>query len=141
VWQRNLDRLVRKHETARTKVPQPVVDDRGHDVAVLAYGTTHHAVVEARDILREEGLDVDYLRLRALPFSPDVAAFVSRHDRVYVVEQNRDGQVYNLLRTELPDHLISRIESIRHYNGVPIDAHAILDPLLEAEREPAVVAE
>jgi 2-oxoglutarate/2-oxoacid ferredoxin oxidoreductase subunit alpha len=141
VWQRNLDRLVRKHETARTKVPQPIVDDRGHDVAVLAYGTTHHAVVEARDILREEGLEVDYLRLRALPFSPDVAAFVSRHDRVYVIEQNRDGQVYNLLRTELPDHLISRIESIRHYNGVPIDAHAIIDPLLEAEREPAVVAE
>jgi 2-oxoglutarate/2-oxoacid ferredoxin oxidoreductase subunit alpha len=141
VWQRNLDRLVRKHETARKAIPQPIADDRGHDVAILAYGTTHHAVVEARDILREDGIEVDYLRLRALPFSPDVAAFVARHDRVYVVEQNRDGQVYGLLRTELPDHLVSRIQSIRHYNGVPVDAHAIVDPLLEAEREPAVVAE
>jgi 2-oxoglutarate ferredoxin oxidoreductase subunit alpha len=66
---------------------------------------------------------------------------VRRHDRVYVVEQNRDGQVYGLLRAELPQHLIVRLHSIRHYNGVPIDAHAIIDPLLEEQREPAVVAE
>ena len=79
--------------------------------------------------------------MRALPFSPEVAAFIGRHDRVYVVEQNRDGQLYSLLRAELPNHLVSRIHSIRHYNGVPIDAHAIIDPLLAAEREPAVVAE
>ena len=81
------------------------------------------------------------MRLRALPFSSDIAAFVRRHDRVYVIEQNRDGQVYALLRAELPQHLIGRLHSIRHYNGVPIDAHAIIDPLLAAEREPAVVAE
>ena len=141
VWQRNLDRLVRKHETARTAVPQPVLDEKGHPIAILAYGTTHHAVIEARDILRESGIETDYIRVRALPFAPDVAAFIARHERVYVVEQNRDGQVYGLLRVELPDHLISRIQSIRHYNGVPIDAHAIVDPLLEAERQPAVIAE
>ncbi|HTU70259.1 MAG TPA: 2-oxoacid:acceptor oxidoreductase subunit alpha [Candidatus Baltobacteraceae bacterium] len=141
VWQRNLDRLVRKHETARTIVPQPIVDEHGSSIGILAYGTTHHAVIEARDLLHESGLDVDYLRVRALPFAPDVAAFIARHERVYVVEQNRDGQLYRLLRAELPDHLVSRIESVRHYNGVPIDAHAIVDPLLEAEREPAVVAE
>jgi 2-oxoglutarate ferredoxin oxidoreductase subunit alpha len=141
VWQRNLDRLVRKHETARTAVPQPIVDEQGHPAAILAYGTTHHAVVEARDILRNSGVETDYVRVRALPFSPEVAAFIARHERVYVVEQNRDGQLYGLLRTELPDHLISRIQSVRHYNGVPIDAHAIVDPLLEAEREPAVAAE
>ncbi len=141
VWQRNLDRLVRKHETARKAVPQPVVDERGHGCAILAYGTTHHAVVEAREILGDDGVETDYMRVRALPFSPDVAAFVARHRCVYVIEQNRDGQLYNLLRTELPDHLISRIRSIRHYNGVPIDAHAIVGPVLDAEREPAVVAE
>ena len=141
VWERGLDRLTHKHETARTKVPQPIVEERGHPIAILAYGTTHHAVVEARDILHAAGIETDYMRVRALPFSPDVAAFISRHERVYVVEQNRDAQLYGLLRIELANHLISRIQSIRHYNGVPIDAHAIVDPLLQAEREPAVVAE
>jgi 2-oxoglutarate/2-oxoacid ferredoxin oxidoreductase subunit alpha len=141
VWQRNLDRLSRKHETARTSVPPPFVDEKGRKVAIIAYGTTHHAVVEARDRLRESGVEVDYLRVRALPLSPEIATFVKRHDRIYVVEQNRDGQLYGILRVELPTHLIGRLESIRHYNGVPIDAHAIIDPVLHAEREPAVVAE
>jgi len=141
VWQRNLDRLVRKHDTARMAVPQPVTDERQNAIGLLAYGTTHHAIVEARDELRKDGIEVDYMRVRALPFSSDIAAFVRRHDRVYVVEQNRDGQVYGLLRAELPQHLIGRLHSIRHYNGVPIDAHAVIDPLLAAERQPAVVAE
>jgi 2-oxoglutarate/2-oxoacid ferredoxin oxidoreductase subunit alpha len=141
VWQRNLDRLLRKLETARTSVPAPVVDEKGNKVAILAYGTTHHAVVEARDRLHDAGIDVDYMRVRALPLSPEVATFVKRHDRVYVVEQNRDGQLYGILKTELPTHLIGRLESVRHYNGVPIDARVIFDPLLEAERAPAVVAE
>ncbi len=142
VWQRNLDRLTRKHDTARTAVPAPVVEERkGPKIAILAYGTTHHAVVEARDFLKDAGIELNYMRVRALPLSPEVATFVQRHDRVYVVEQNRDGQLYGILRTELPTHLIGRLESIRHYNGVPIDAHAIIDPLLEEERAPAVVAE
>jgi 2-oxoglutarate ferredoxin oxidoreductase subunit alpha len=141
VWQRGLDRLVRKMETAATAVPAPIVEESGSRIAILAYGTTHHAVVEARDRLREAGIEVDYLRIRALPLSPEVATFIARYERVYVIEQNRDGQLYGILRTELPTHLISNLESIRHYNGVPIDAHAIIDPLLEAERQPAVVAE
>ncbi|MBV9719140.1 MAG: 2-oxoacid:acceptor oxidoreductase subunit alpha [Candidatus Eremiobacteraeota bacterium] len=141
VWQRNLDRLNRKHETARTAVPAPIVDEQGRKIAVLAYGTTHHAVVEALDRLREAGIEADYLRVRALPLSPEVATFIKRHERVYVIEQNRDGQLYGVLRAELPTYLIGRLESIRHYNGVPIDAHVIIDPLLEAERAPAVVAE
>ncbi len=141
VWQRGLDRLVRKMETAATAVPAPVVDDNRRPIAILAYGTTHHAVVEARERLRDAGIETDYMRVRALPLSPDVAKFIARHERVYVVEQNRDGQLYGILRTELPTHLIPQLVSIRHYNGVPIDAHAIIDPLLEAERQPAVVAE
>ncbi len=141
VWQRGLDRLVRKMETAATAVPAPIVDDTRNPIAILAYGTTHHAVVEARDRLRDAGIKTDYMRVRALPLSPDVAKFIARHERVYVVEQNRDGQLYGILRTELPTHLIPQLVSIRHYNGVPIDAHAIIDPLLEAERQPAVVAE
>lgn len=141
VWKRGLDRLVHKHDTARTVVPAPVIEDHGRDAAILAFGTTHHAVVEGLDVLRESDLELDYIRVRALPFSPEVAAFIGRHERVYVVEQNRDGQLYSLLRTELPNHLVSRLHSVRHYNGLPIDAHAIIDPILAAERQPAVVAE
>jgi len=133
VFQRNLDRLARKHETARGAVPPPVIDERGRPCAILAYGTTHHAVVEARDRLRAAGVDTDYLRVRALPFSAEVADFIGRHERVYVVEQNRDGQVYGLLRSELPGTLADRLRSIRHYNGMPIDASVIIDPLIEAE--------
>ena len=130
---RNLDRLARKHDTARGAAPQPIVEEAGHPCAILAYGTTHHAVVEARDRLRDAGIETDYLRVRSLPFSPDVAAFIERHDRVYVVEQNRDGQLYGLLRGELRAAAIDRLRSIRHYDGVPIDARAITDPLLDAE--------
>lgn len=141
VWQRNLDRLARKHETARSLVPASLVEDAEKSVGIIAYGTTHHAVVEARDVLSARGLDVDYLRVRALPFARDVADFIHRHDRVYVVEQNRDGQVFGILRMELPTHLVTKIRSIRNYDGVPIDAQAIIDPILAAEREPAVVAD
>ena len=141
VWLRNLDRLVRKHDTARTYVPAPIVEEGGQPVGIIAYGTTHHAVVEARDILHEKGIDFDYLRLRALPFSADLASFIARHERVYVIEQNRDGQLYGILRQELPTHLLAKLHSVRHYNGVPIDAYAVVDPLLAAERAPAVAAE
>jgi 2-oxoglutarate ferredoxin oxidoreductase subunit alpha len=138
VYQRVLDRIARKHETARQWVPAPIVDDAGNAAGVLAFGSTHFAVLEARDQLREAGVEVDYLRLRALPFSPEVTAFIESHDRVYVVEQNRDGQVYSLLRAELPGRLADKLISVRHYNGVPIDAHAITDPVLDAERPAAV---
>jgi len=134
VYRNNLDRLTRKHDTARAYVPQPIAEDLGRDVGIIAYGTTHHAVVEARDRLSEQGFQTDYLRVRALPFAQDVTAFIERHDRVYVVEQNRDGQLYSLLKSELPPHLSEHLQSIRHYNGVPIDAAAITEPLLGAEK-------
>jgi 2-oxoglutarate ferredoxin oxidoreductase subunit alpha len=141
VYQRNLDRIARKHETARGAVPKPVIDEAGHAVAILAYGSTHHAVVEALDILRDEAsLELDYIRVRALPFSPEVAAFIERHERVYCVEQNRDGQLGALLRAELSGRLADRLRPILHYNGVPIDARSITDPLVEAERPAAAVA-
>ena len=136
MFKQNLDRLVRKHETARGAVPEPVVEEAGNPCAIIAAGTTHHAVVEARDLLHAQGIKTDYLRIRALPFAPSIAEFIARHERVYVIEQNRDGQLYGLLRSELPVNLIERLHSVRHYNGVPIDAGAIVDPLLLAERTP-----
>lgn len=140
VYRDNLSRLTRKHDGARLAAPQPVVEEGGSTCGIIAFGTTHHAVVEARDRLSEAGIATDYLRLRALPFSGQVQAFIERHERIYVIEQNRDGQLYGLLRTELPANLIERLRSIRHYNGVPIDASVIIDPLLEAECTAAPVS-
>ena len=140
VYQRNMERLARKIDGARTLLPAPLIEEAHNEVAILAYGSTHHAVVEARDLLAADGLPVDYLRLRALPFHPGIEAFIARHERVYVVEQNRDGQVYGLLRAELPGHLADRLRSVRHYNGVPIDAEAITEPVLAAERPGAGAA-
>jgi 2-oxoglutarate ferredoxin oxidoreductase subunit alpha len=137
VFRSNLDRLARKHDTARAAVPQPVADESGRSIGIIAYGTTHHAVVEARDRLSEGGIHTDYLRVRALPLAPGITPFIERHERVYVVEQNRDGQLFGILRSELPAHLIERLHSIRHYTGVPIDAGSIVEPFLAAE-EPVI---
>ena len=133
VYKNNLDRLARKHDTARAAVPQPVVDDSGNSIGLIAYGTTHHAIVEARDRLSDHGVETDYLRICALPLTQSVTEFIERHERVFIVEQNRDGQLHAILRSELPARLLERVRSIRHYNGVPIDASAITHPLLAEE--------
>jgi 2-oxoglutarate ferredoxin oxidoreductase subunit alpha len=137
-YARNMDRLARKLETARHALPAPVVDEKAKSaVGLIAFGSTHAAVLEAREALEAAGKPVDYLRLRALPLSDEVVAFVSRHERVYVVEQNRDGQVYDLVRLALPADLVARVHSIRHYNGQPIPAVAITEPLQQMEAVPA----
>src|SRR5215831_8932955 len=112
-YARNMDRLNRKFETARKALPAPVVDESAKSRAgLIAFGSTDAAVREARAHLAAAGRGVDYLRLRALPLSPEVAAFVERHETVYVVEQNRDGQMYDLIRLALPAQLVGRVRSI-----------------------------
>jgi 2-oxoglutarate/2-oxoacid ferredoxin oxidoreductase subunit alpha len=136
-YERNMDRLLRKLETARAALPAPVVDEEAKSaIGLIAFGSTHAAMLEAREELAAAKRPVDYLRVRALPLSPDVTAFVSRHERVYVVEQNRDGQMFDLIRLALPPELVGRLHSIRHYNGQPIPAVAITEPLLESEPVP-----
>jgi 2-oxoglutarate ferredoxin oxidoreductase subunit alpha len=136
-YARNMDRLLRKLETARQVLPAPIVDEAaGSKTGLIAFGSTDAAVTEARQELAAAGKPVDYLRLRALPLSDEVVAFISRHDRVYVVEQNRDGQVFDLIRLALPAELVDRVRSIRHYNGQPIPAVAITEPLLAMEAVP-----
>jgi 2-oxoglutarate ferredoxin oxidoreductase subunit alpha len=138
VYARNMDRLARKHESARSAMPPPVVDSESKAaVGLIAYGSTHHAVVEARDLLADKGLATDYLRVRGLPLPPSIGEFVASHEHVYLIEQNRDGQMYDLLRLELPADVVGRLRSIRHYDGRPIPAEAITRPLLELEAVPA----
>ena len=131
---RNMDRLVRKFETARQMVPAAEVNEHGAEVGIIAFGTTHWAIVETRDQLRaEHGMETDYLRLRAYPFSDKVKEFVRRHQRVYVVEQNRDGQMYDLLRVDLAWSDLEQLRSIRHYDGLPVDARSVTDGILAQE--------
>ncbi|MGH9488176.1 MAG: 2-oxoacid:acceptor oxidoreductase subunit alpha [Terriglobales bacterium] len=134
----NLDRLRRKWEGARELVPAPVLERDGCDgIGLVAYGSSHPAVMEALDQLRDEyRLQPSYLRLRAYPFAGAVAGFVRRHRRVYVVDQNRDGQMHDLLLTDLGAELGLRLRSIRHYNGLPLDARSLTDAFrLQEEAE------
>jgi len=136
-----MDRLARKHETARKHVPAPEVDFRekakSAAVGIVAYGSTHHAMRECRDQLSAElGLNTDYLRIRALPLTPSVREFVAARERVYVIEQNRDGQMFDLLRLELGEDA-KKLRSVRHYTGLPIDARFITDAIAEMERSRA----
>src|SRR6201992_169258 len=103
-YQNLMERLNRKFETARTLVPHPIVVQSGKSkVGIIAFGTSDFAVMESRDQMKKEyGLEADYLRLRAYPFSKEIHDFVASHERVYVVEQNRDAQMLSLLKLDLP---------------------------------------
>jgi 2-oxoglutarate ferredoxin oxidoreductase subunit alpha len=132
VYERVMDRLKKKYKAARKYMPKPVIEDNGNDVGIIAYGTTHHAVVEARQRLADRGLKTDYCRVRSIPHPQEVMKFIVRHKRVYVIDQNRDGQMYDLLRLTLnptQDNLLS----VRHYDGTPIPARAIVAPILIEE--------
>jgi 2-oxoglutarate ferredoxin oxidoreductase subunit alpha len=130
----NLDRLTRKFDTARELVPGPVVDGPGTKVGIIAYGTTHWAIEESRDqLVREAGLETDYLRLRAYPFNDAVGAFIDAHDRVYVIEQNRDAQMLGLLKQELSADRIGKLRKVLHYNGLPLDARSLTTDILSQE--------
>ena len=127
----NVDRLSRKEETARGLVPRPVFEDRpGAKAGLLAFGTSHYGTIEGRDRLgREHGLTLDYVRLRALPFSREALEWIARHEVVYVVEQNRDAQLATLLRDEAPE-TASRLVSVLQYDGLPLDATTVVEGVL-----------
>jgi 2-oxoglutarate ferredoxin oxidoreductase subunit alpha len=134
-YQNNLDRLNKKFETARSHVPKPEIVTNGTSkVGVIAYGTTHWAMGESHDQLSKEyGVEVDYLRVRAFPFNRDVLDFIDKHERTYVIDQNRDGQLLTLLKLDVPASQIGRLRSVRHYNGLPIDARSITDEIISQE--------
>jgi 2-oxoglutarate ferredoxin oxidoreductase subunit alpha len=123
---RNVDRLLKKWETTKQLVPPAERYQEGNqsDVGMIFFGTTTYAALETMDQLTEAGLSVDSLRLRAFPFGPEVVEFVETHDRVFVIEQNRDAQMRTLLINELatnPQKLIS----VLNYDGTPITADRI----------------
>jgi 2-oxoglutarate ferredoxin oxidoreductase subunit alpha len=131
----NMDRLARKFEMARRVVPRPEIDlNSDAKIGIVAFGTTHWAVAESRDQLFEEAdVKTSYFRLRAYPFTEDLGVFVDAHERVYVVEQNRDAQLLQLMRLDLTPSRVAKLRSVLHYNGLPIDARSVTDGVLAQE--------
>ncbi|MFN8366847.1 MAG: 2-oxoacid:acceptor oxidoreductase subunit alpha [Candidatus Kapaibacterium sp.] len=130
-YKRNMDRLTKKWETAKTLVHKPEFyqEQSTSKVGVVFYGTTTQSAVEAMDIMKEQGVQVDGMRLRSFPFDASVEQFIENHDKVFVIEQNRDAQCRTLLINELeiyPKKLIP----VLNYDGMPITADYIYTEIL-----------
>ncbi len=134
-FERNMERINRKFETARSFVPRPeVVSADKSKIGIIAYGTSHWAIVESRDQLSKEyQCETDYLRLRAYPFTREVHEFIEKHERVYVVEQNRDAQMLSLLKLDVRPELVTRLLSVSHIHGLPLDARSVTDEIMTME--------
>ncbi len=132
-YKRNMARLSRKFKTAKTLVPKPVVDSmEGANIGIIAFGSTEPAVREARHHLAQDGLKMDFLRLRAVPFTEEVTEFIYSHERTYVVEMNRDGQLHQLLSLEYAP-VCAKLISIAHLDGLPMTAHLVEERILQEE--------
>jgi 2-oxoglutarate ferredoxin oxidoreductase subunit alpha len=136
-FEKNMERINKKFDTARSFVPRPELITSGKSkskIGIIAYGTSHWAIIEARDQLRDEySLEADYLRLKAYPFSREVHEFIEQHDRVYVIEQNRDAQMLSLIKLDIKPELVTRLRSIAHIHGLPLDARSVTDELISME--------
>ncbi len=122
-----MQRLLRKFETAKRLVPRPIERQAAHKtrIGAIHYGSTAPAMAEASDVLDAKEAHVDTLRVRAFPFTDEVARFIAEHDTVFVIEQNRDAQLRSMLVNELgidPAKLVP----ILHYDGTPITARFIV---------------
>jgi len=135
VWQRNLDRVKKKIDSARERLPEPVfrMFDTA-EVGLIAMGSTEPAVKEAQDRLKEMGIPTDYMRIRALPFSNDVLEFVQSHKRNYVIELNRDGQLHQILKIDYCD-LELNLSSLSYIDGLPMTAQWIVESVSAKEQK------
>jgi 2-oxoglutarate/2-oxoacid ferredoxin oxidoreductase subunit alpha len=131
----NMDRLSHKFEVMRQFVPEPLVTiaDKA-TIGFVAFGTSDYAVRESCDQLRDEyGVEASYLRLKAYPFTQQLVDFIQRHDRVYVVDQNRDAQLLGLMRLEFEPEILAKLRSLRYYGGLPLDARTVTDEVIRME--------
>jgi 2-oxoglutarate ferredoxin oxidoreductase subunit alpha len=134
-WEQNLLRLEKKHETARTMVPKAVVDKReGTDIGIIAYGSTHDAIDEARDQLRSQGIETSFCRVRALPFEDTLREFIDAHKRLYVVELSTEAQLRSLIRLYAPDRAMD-FRSVAHLDGLPLTASYVRNGIMEQEKK------
>jgi 2-oxoglutarate ferredoxin oxidoreductase subunit alpha len=131
-WENNMRRLRRKFDTARTLVPAPAVDaPEGARVGIISIGSNHPAIVETRDLLRKQGVDTAYMRLRALPINDTVREFINSYERVFVVENNFDGQLHQILLSEEPV-CGGQLASVSRCNGMPLTGEWIAAQIQKA---------
>ncbi len=127
VWERLFARIKKKFKTAQDYLPKPVLNNMpGAKIGIIATGSVHPAVVEARDILEKQGIPTDYLRVRALPLADEVRDFLASHDQVFVVEVNRDGQLFDLITMRYPAESCKMIK-LAHMDGLPLTAKWIVN--------------
>lgn len=135
VWERGMDRIKKKFETAKAYLPKPAIAlEKGARFGIISMGSSDPAVVEAIHQLKHEGIGADYLRVKAIPFDEDVRLFIASHERVYVVENNRDGQLRQLLVLAYPE-LATRLRKASHLDGLPLTAKWIRETILSQEVE------
>ena len=130
-----MDRLAHKFEVMRQFVPAPVVTlAENAKIGFVAFGTSDYAVRESCDQLRaEHGIEASYLRLKAYPFTQHLLDFIDQHERVYVVDQNRDGQLLGLMKLEFSPEVQMKLRSLRYYGGLPLDARTVTDEIIRME--------
>ena len=135
VWQRVLDRIAKKFETAKKYMPRPEIHPRENaKIGVIAFGSTDPAIKEAGDLLEKDGIPVDYLRLRAIPFTEEVDDFIQRHEKICVVEMNQQGQLHQLLTLAYPQYA-TRLHSAAHMDGLPLTARWVYDQIQSLEEK------
>lgn len=133
-WYRNMERLAGKFETARQMVPTPIIEQvKGAKVGIIAYGTSLPAIEEGRARLATAGFDTSFMRLRALPTNNQVREFIENHERLYVIELNRDGQMHQILRLEFAD-LAPRLISLAYLDGMPLTARWVVEAIQQKEQ-------
>jgi 2-oxoglutarate/2-oxoacid ferredoxin oxidoreductase subunit alpha len=134
VWERMLNRLKTKYETAKTLIPEPIINNYrvGTEIGIIAFGSTDPAIQEAINLLGNEEIRSDYMRIRAIPFTDQVGEFIRNHEHNYVVELNRDGQLHQLLTLEIPDRAPSLI-SLARLDGLPLTAKWVVDAIKTKE--------
>lgn len=133
-WVRVLDRIKKKYETVKQFLPAPVIHCMdGAEIGIIAFGSTEPAIEEARHLLHtQHGIKTDYLRLRALPATEQVSEFIRSHDRVYIVEMNRDGHLHEILTVDNPA-MATKLRSIAYNDGLPLTAKYVLGAILKKE--------
>ena len=133
VWLRNFGRIKKKIDLARESLPAPVVDTMPNaEIGIIASGSVDSAVVEARDLLLEQGKATDYLRIRGVPFSEEVRKFIDQHRVTYVVEVNRDGQLSQLLTMDFPE-VAFKLRKVAQMDGLPLPAKWITEEITSYE--------
>lgn len=134
-WLANMARLQQKMETAKSILPKDIVDhDEGKSIGLITFGTNEPAIVEARDSLTAQGIETNYLRVRSLPLQDSVKDFVFNHDTIYVIENNYDGQLNQIMRIEYPEDM-THVTSLTLGDGLPMTARWIVDNIVAQENE------